>query len=144
MVLVVATGCVIAQSGGPPRVEFEDIPVPSAMTYLDDKAVIIELPGMKAARMLYRGRVSVATLGQAMRTGLETNGWRTVSSTTSGPQGTVQIYEKERSSLQIRLWENFFFTYAELTASRLGPAVSALPAAASAPTVPVADRVADK
>ena len=140
-ILALASGCVLAQSAGPGPVEFEDIPMPSAMTYVEDKAVIIELPGMKAARLLYRGRVTVATLGPALRTSLETNGWRTVSSTTSGPQGTVQIYEKDRRSLQIRVWENFLFTYAEVTTSRWGPSVSTLPAAGP---VPVADPLADK
>lgn len=147
-VVALAAGCVLGQSAGPSRGEFDDIPMPSAMTYLVDKAVIIELPGVKAARLLYRGRVTVTTLGPALRTSLESNGWRTVSSTTSGPQGTVQIYEKERSSLQIRVWEDFFYTYAEVTTSRLGsPPVSAAPAAAPAiapASVPVADRLTDK
>ena len=90
-------------------------------------------PGVKAARLLYRGRVSVATLAPALRSGLESNGWRSVSSTTTAPQGTILIYEKDRSTVQLRLWEDIFFTYVELTASRLTPAVSA-PAASTIPT----------
>jgi hypothetical protein len=133
VVLALSAGCVTARSSGPAWIEFEDIPIPSVLTYLEDKAVIIESPGVKAARLLYRGRVSVATLAPALRSGLETNGWKSVSSTTTPPQGTVQIYEKDRSALQLRLWEDIFFTYVELTTSRLTPAASGIPAAAATP-----------
>ena len=132
-VLAFGAGCVTTQGAGPARVEFEDIPIPSAMAYLEDKAVIIESPGVKAARLLYRGRVSVATLAPALRSGLESNGWRNVSSTTTAPQGTILIYEKDRIAVQLRLWEDIFFTYVELTTSRLAPAASA-PAASAIPT----------
>ena len=133
VVLAFGTGCLTTQGTGPARAEFEDIPIPSALAYLEDRAVIIESPGVKAARLLYRGRVSVATLAPALRSGLESNGWRSVSSTTTAPQGTILIYEKDRSAVQLRLWEDIFFTYVELTASRLTPAVSA-PAASTIPT----------
>ncbi len=133
ILLGISTGCVTTHGTGPARAEFEDIPIPSALAYLEDRAVIIESPGVKAARLLYRGRVSVATLAPALRSGLESNGWRSVSSTTTAPQGTILIYEKDRSTVQLRLWEDIFFTYVELTASRLTPAVSA-PAASTIPT----------
>jgi hypothetical protein len=133
---VISTGCVTAQSSqssAPTQVVFDDIPMPSALTYLEDKAVIIESPAVKAARVVYRGRLTLATLGPALRTSLETNGWKHVSSATTGPHGTVQIYEKERSALQIRLWENILFTYVEVTTSRLAPTS---PAASAAPVAP--------
>src|SRR5262245_12646622 len=129
VVLGLGAGCVTAQSSGPARVEFEDIPMPSGLTYLEDKAVIIESPGVKAARLLYRGRVTVATLGTALRGGLETNGWKAVSSTTTGPQGTVQTYEKDRSTLQLRFWEDIYFTYVEVTTTRLTTVAASDPAA---------------
>jgi hypothetical protein len=103
------------------------------MAYLEDRAVIIESPGVKAARLLYRGRVSMATLAPALRSGLEGNGWRNVSSTTTAPQGTILIYEKDRNAVQLRVWEDIFYTYVELTASRLTPAASA-PATSAIPT----------
>jgi hypothetical protein len=131
-VLVFGAGCVTAQSSRPARAEFEDIPIPSGLTYIEDKAVIIESPGVKAARLLYRGRISVATLGPALRSGLESSGWRNVSSTTAAPRGTVQIYEKDRSALQLRLWEDIYFTYVEVTTSRLTSAAGS-PAAAITP-----------
>src|SRR5260370_3088666 len=87
-VLAFGTGCVTTQGTGPARAEFEDIPIPSELAYLEDRAVIIESPGVKAARLLYRGRVSVATLAPALRSALERNRWRSVSITTTAPQGT--------------------------------------------------------
>ncbi len=117
LVLLVASACVTAPPR-PVRTEFEDIPVPKGLSYIQDKAVVIESPSVKAARLLYRGRIEVGSLALAMRTTLEANGWRNVSSTTSSDHGTLQVYEKSGNSLQVRLWEGIYFTYVELTASR--------------------------
>jgi hypothetical protein len=130
--LALSAGCVSTSSTRGPRIEFDDIPMPTNLTYIDDRAVIIETPGVKAARLVYRGRVSMATLVPAMRTMLEGNGWRQVNSTTAPPVGTIQMYEKARDTVQLRLWENFLYTYVEVTASRLGPAVSRGPSDADA------------
>ncbi len=100
------------------RSEFEDIPVPKGLTYLEDRSTIIESPSVKAARLLYRGRIEITSLAAAMRTTLEANGWRSVSATTSAPHGTTQVYEKGGNSLQVKLWEGWYYTYVELTASR--------------------------
>jgi hypothetical protein len=100
------------------RSEFEDIPVPKGLTYLEDRSTIIESPAVKAARLLYRGRIEITSLAAAMRTTLEANGWRSVSATTSAPHGTTQVYEKGGNSLQVKLWEGWYYTYVELTASR--------------------------
>lgn len=102
------------------RSEFEDIPVPGGLTYLDDRSTVIESPAVKAARLIYRGRIEVTSLGTAIRSTLEANGWRNVSVNRSGSQGSVQIYEKAGgNSLQVRLWEEWYYTYVELTATRL-------------------------
>ena len=101
----------------PVRSEFEDIPVPKGLAYQSGKSTIIESPTVKAARLVYRGRLEVDSLTVAMRTTLEANGWRHVSSTT-GSHGTTQVYEKAGSSLEVRLWEGLIYTYVELTASR--------------------------
>ncbi len=138
VVAALAAGCATTQSSAPTPVVFDDIPMPSALTYLEDKAVIIESPAVKAARVIYRGRLTLATLGPAMRSNLETNGWKHVSSTTTGPHGTVQIYEKERSALQVRLWEDIFFTYVEVTTSRLAPAAPAASAPLEGAPIPTA------
>lgn len=110
-----------ACASGPPRPvrsEFEDIPVPKGLTYEPDRSTIIESPQVKAARLVYRGRIEIESLAAAMRTTLESNGWRNVSSTTTARHGTTQVYEKAGNSLQVLLWEGLWYTYVELTASR--------------------------
>ena len=105
------------------RSEFEDIPVPKGLTYLADSSTIIESPTVKAARLIYRGRLEPTSLAAAWRATLEANGWRHVSSTSVENRGTTQIYEKAGSSLEVRVWEGLFgfFTYVEVTASRALP-----------------------
>src|SRR6266571_7139520 len=102
LVLLFVAGCASA----PPkavRSEFEDIPVPKGLSYQADKSTIIESPTVKAARLVYRGRLEVESLGAAMRTTLEANGWRHVSSTSAAAHGITQVYEKTGSSLEVRL-----------------------------------------
>src|SRR4029450_12560766 len=117
LVLAFAAGCASA----PPkqvRSEFEDIPVPKGLSYQADKSTIIESPTVKAARLVYRGRLEVDSLSAAMRTTLEANGWRNVSSTAVSDHGVTQIYEKAGSSLEVRLVDGWWYTHVELTASR--------------------------
>jgi hypothetical protein len=92
--------------------------VPRGLTFVEDRATVIESPSVKAARLIYRGRIEINSLGVAMRTTLEANGWRSVSNTTNGKHGITQVFEKNANSLQVRLWEGWWFTYVELTASR--------------------------
>lgn len=120
---LVAVMVLTACASAPPKVvrsEFEDMPVPKGLEYRAGKSTIIESPTVKAARLVYRGRLEITSLTVAMRTTLEANGWRHVSSTTS-THGTTQVYEKAGSSLEVRLWEGLWFTYVELTASRALP-----------------------
>jgi hypothetical protein len=117
LVLAFTAGCASA----PPkavRSEFEDIPVPKGLSYQPDKSTIIESPTVKAARLVYRGRLEVDSLATAMRTTLEANGWRHVSSTSVSDHGVTQIYEKASSSLEVRLVDGWWYTFVELTASR--------------------------
>jgi hypothetical protein len=117
LVLAFTAGCASA----PPkavRSEFEDIPVPKGLSYQPDKSTIIESPTVKAARLVYRGRLEVDSLATAMRTTLEANGWRHVSSTSVSDHGVTQIYEKASSSLEVRLVDGWWYTSVELTASR--------------------------
>jgi hypothetical protein len=100
------------------RSEFEDIPVPKGLSYVEGDSTIIESPNVKAAKLVYRGRVEPVSLGNAMRSTLEANGWRHVSSATAGDKGTTQVYEKPGNALQVRVWEGWYYTYVELTASR--------------------------
>ena len=117
LVLAFAAGCASA----PPkqvRSEFEDIPVPKGLSYQSDKSTIIESPTVKAARLVYRGRLEAASLGAALRATLEANGWRHISTTSVEARGATQVYEKAGTSLQVRLWEGWIFTYAELSVGR--------------------------
>lgn len=119
--LTLALSAVTACASAPPRAvrsEFEDIPVPKGLTYQGDRSTIIESPTVKAARLVYRGRLEIESLALAMRTTLEANGWRHVSSTTVSTHGTTQVFEKTGSSLEVHLWEGWWYTYVELTASR--------------------------
>ena len=118
VVSLLAVSCASA----PPRVarsEFEDIPVPRGMAYQADDSTVIETPTVKAGRQVYRGRIEPDSLGNAIRTTLEANGWRPVSNTTSSKHGTTQVYEKGGTSLQVLLWEGMWFTYAEYTTARV-------------------------
>ena len=122
--LTLALSAVTACASAPPRAvrsEFEDIQVPKGLTYQSDRSTIIESPTVKAARLVYRGRLEIESLALAMRTTLEANGWRHVSSTTVSEHGTTQVFEKTGSSLEVRLWEGWWYTYVELTASRASP-----------------------
>ena len=92
--------------------------MPKGLTYQPSKSTIIESPTVKAARLVYRGRLEVESLGTAMRTTLEANGWRHVSTTSAGDHGVTQVYEKSQSSLEVRLLDGWWYTFVELTASR--------------------------
>jgi hypothetical protein len=126
----------------PPKVqrsEFEDIPVPRGLAVDLDKSVIIESPTVKAARMVYRGRVEPESRATAFRTTLEANGWRHLSSTTSSGKGTTQVYEKGGNSLQVEIYEPWYkwHTFVELTTTRVvaSPSTTLPAAAAPAPAI---------
>src|SRR3989440_12341785 len=100
LVLAFAAGCATGSSR-PVRSEFEDIPVPKGLTYQPDKSTIIESPSVKAARLVYRGRLEPESLTRAMRATLEANGWKHVSTTSTSNAGTIQVYEKGGNALQV-------------------------------------------
>lgn len=125
--LVAIAGCATT-APRPARSEFEDIPVPKGLSYDADKSMVLESPTVKAARLVYRGRLQPDSLAAALRTTLEANGWRNVSSTTAAKRGVTQIYDKSGTSLQVLIWEEWWYTYLELTAGR------ALQAPASTPS----------
>jgi len=116
-VLALAAGCATTSSK-PPQSAFDDIPVPNGLTYVPSKSTVIESPTVKAARLVYRGRIEVDSLAAAMRTTLEANGWRQVSSTATADHGITQVYEKSGSPLEVRLIDGWWYTYVEMTASR--------------------------
>ena len=120
VVVLALTSC-SASSGAPraQRSEFEDVPVPAGLTLDNSRTTIIESPTVKAARLFYKSRIKPDSLAVAYRTSLEANGWRHVSSTTSANNGTVQVYEKPDSSLQVMIYESWYYTWSEVSATRI-------------------------
>jgi len=118
MIALVLSACA-SSPARPQRSEFEDIPVPKGLTLDSGKSTIIESPAVKAARLLYKGRIEPESLGTAFRTTLEANGWRHLSSTLSSGKGTTQIYEKAGSSLQVLIYEGVYYTWVEMSATRV-------------------------
>lgn len=93
--------------------------MPSGLALDQDKSTIIESPSVKAARLVYKGRIEVTSLATAMRSTLEGSGWRTLSSTTSSDKGTTQVYEKGADSLQVLIYEGVWYTYLEMAGTRV-------------------------
>jgi len=123
LVLFMAIVCTLsACASSPPRAqrsEFEDIPVPNGLVLDLSRSTIIESPTIKAARLFYRGRLTPDSLALSFRTTLEANGWRYLSSTTAAEKGTTQVYEKPGSSLQVLIYEGWYYTWVELSATRV-------------------------
>ena len=120
-----------ASSSGPARAqrsEFEDVPVPAGLTLHSSRTTIIESPTVKAARIFYKSRIKPDSLAVAYRTALEANGWRHVSSTTSASKGTTQVYEKQDSSLQVLIYEGWYYTWTEVSTTRITGRPTATPA----------------
>jgi|SRR5215470_1570745 len=116
-IMLTMTAC----ASSPPRAphsEFEDIPVPKGLVLDGSRSTVIESPTIKAARLFYKGRLEPGSLAVAFRTTLEANGWRHLSSTTAGEKGTTQVYEKSADSLQVLIYEGWYYTWAELSATR--------------------------
>lgn len=101
------------------RTEFEDIPVPKGLAYQADDSTVVETPNVKAVRYVYRGRLEPESLATAIRSTLEANGWRHVSSTRNSQHGATQVYEKEGDSLQVQVSEGIWYTYAEYSTGRV-------------------------
>jgi hypothetical protein len=135
---VLAAGCAsfemprlpsLPQLGSPPTSpmasvrEFADIPVPSRLIYQHTRSTIIESPVSSSARLVYMGTIAAEELRVQMRAGLEANGWRHVNSATSPELGSIQLYEKEGSSLQVIVREGTApYTELHLIASRAAAA----------------------
>jgi hypothetical protein len=110
-----------ACASSPPRIqrsEFEDIPVPKGLELDLNRSTIIESPSVKAARLSYKGRITPDSLAVAFRNTLEANGWHHLSTTTTD-RGITQVYDKAGSSLQVLIYEGWYYTWAEVSATRV-------------------------
>lgn len=122
VLFIVIVSTVTACASSPPRAqrsEFEDIPVRKGLVLDWSRATIIESSTIKAARLFYKGRLTPDSLAVAFRTTLEANGWRHLSSTTAAEKGITQVYEKAGSSLQVLIYEGWYYTWVELSATRV-------------------------
>ena len=119
VVALALTACASTSTKQQARSEFEDIPVPRGLSLDLDKSTIIESPTVKAARLIYKGRVDPGSLTVGMRSTLEANGWRHLSSATSSDKGTTQLYEKSGNSLQVLIYEGWYYTWVEMSATRV-------------------------
>jgi hypothetical protein len=135
--LFLATGC--ASTAPPPAsTSFEGFPVPEGLTYRPSDSTIIETQDARAGRVVYRGRVEPASLVQTMRATLETAGWKLVGSTLSAQSGSTQLYDKNGTSMQVRIWEGgplSWYTYVEMTAIGVTPKSASSGRAESLPRV---------
>src|SRR2546427_9953549 len=100
-----------------PRRQFEDIQLPTGLSYQPDRSVVIESPSVKAAQLVYRGRLEPQSLGDAMRARLESNGWRPLSRTSAAADGMRQVYEKDGHALETHIYEGWWFTYVTVSAA---------------------------
>jgi hypothetical protein len=121
LILLAIVFTLSACASSPPqaqRSEFEDIPVPKGLALDFDRSTIIESPTVKAARLFYKGRITPDSLALAFRTTLEANGWHHLSTTTTD-KGITQVYDKAGSSLQVLIYEGWYYTWAEVSATRV-------------------------
>jgi len=121
LIFLTIVSTVTACASSPPRAqrsEFEDISVPKGLELDWSRSTVIESPTIKAARLFYKGRITPDSLAVAYRSTLEANGWRHVSTTTTD-RGTTQVYEKAGSSLQVLIYEGWYYTWAEVSATRV-------------------------
>jgi hypothetical protein len=105
----------------PVRRQFDDINLPTGLTYQPGDSIVIESPTIKAAQLVYRGRLEPITLSDAMRTRLEASGWRQISRTSTAKDGTRQVYEKDGSALDVHIYESLWYTYLSLSTSQVLP-----------------------
>src|SRR5260370_13373523 len=110
LVLALLAGCASTSSTKPVRSEFEDIPIPRGLEFRTGDSTIIESPTVKAARLVYRGRLEIQSLATAWRSTLEANGWRHASTTSVQGHAITQVYPTAGTSLQVRLSEGWIYT----------------------------------
>ena len=118
-----------------PRRQFDDIPLPTGLTYQPDRSVMIESTAARAGQLVYRGRLEPVSLGDVMRSYLESNGWQSVSRT-STPDDTWLIYEKDGRPVEVHIYEKLWYTYLTLSTSEVAQPV---PATASGGTLEPTD-----
>ena len=112
-------------------------------TQLDLKrAMVADALRRQGGRPDLEVRVGPGLADTAFRTTLEANGWRHLSSTMASGKGTTQVYDKSGNSLQIIIYEGFYYTWVELSTTKviagaLASPTAPMPTAAPLPATPV-------
>src|SRR5258708_27437497 len=70
VIMLFAAGCATTAA----RRQFDDIPLPAGLVYQPQDSIVVESPTVKAAQLVYRGRLEPGTLGESMRTRVAANG----------------------------------------------------------------------
>jgi hypothetical protein len=115
------SACSSTKNIPPVRSEFMDIPLPGGLEYIANESAVIESETVRAARLMYSSKFEPGSLVLSIQEGLVGAGWRLVRTSSFPSLGTIQIYEKEEASLQVRIWEGGTFkgsTYVELSGTR--------------------------
>jgi hypothetical protein len=120
-VAVTLSACSSTKNVPPLRSEFMDIPLPGGLEYVPGESAVIESETVRAARLMYTSKFEAGSLVVSIQQGLLGSGWRLVRATSFPSLGTIQLYEKDEASLQVRIWEGGAFngaTYVELSGTR--------------------------
>jgi hypothetical protein len=139
LVLLLGTACATT-SPQPVPSALGAIPIPRGMAYQPERSTIIESPSVRAAHLVYRGRLEPQSLREGMRSTLETDGWRHVSTSAPTTRGSVQVFEKAGHSLEVDISQGLWFTYLALQGSQASTPVAAT---GTGPTAPEPTRLTD-
>jgi hypothetical protein len=122
LAVTLALSACSSTKGVPPILsEFKDVPLPGGLEYVADQSAVIESETVRAARLVYTSKFEPGSLVISIQEGLVGSGWRLIRTTSFPSVGTLQLYEKADSSLQVRIWEGGAFgssTYVELSGTR--------------------------
>ncbi len=111
LAVLLTIGCATTSPVPPLRSELADFPTLEGLSYRAGESVVIESPTVRAARLVYRGRLEPGSLAIETQKALEAAGWRLVTSTSVAGPGTTQVYERGDAFLQVRIWEGGLFNY---------------------------------
>lgn len=139
---IMAAGCsslTTSDSGVPYYyAEFDDIPIPSALSGVKETTIITTPNGTKTGVQVFKGRVEVGSLNKAMISYMQRDGWEMRSST----RGTrsILIFEKNDRYCTIYILDGMLNTEMQVYVSpklkNFGPANTNSYEAAPAPVNP--------
>jgi hypothetical protein len=99
---------------------FPDIPVPTELTYSQDKSFIYETQSMKVGVLVLTGNVDLASTEDYFKVNMVKNGWRFINSFKF--KGDIASnYAKDDKTANIKMYRDSFSTVVEIW---VGPATS--------------------